>query len=153
VGLPDIDPGRIGIWGVSLGGYYAARVASGDSRVSACIALCGPYCLGDVWNQMPELSRNAFTVRSKSGSDAEAAQRAAELSMAGRAGQITAPILIVAGKKDRIFPWTDAERLATEIGDHAELLILEDGNHGCANVPYLHRYYSADWIAARLGIS
>src|ERR1022692_1070803 len=52
--LPGIDANRIGIWGVSLGGYYAARVASGDSRVRACIALCGPYCLGDIWDQLPE---------------------------------------------------------------------------------------------------
>jgi 2,6-dihydroxypseudooxynicotine hydrolase len=72
--------------------------------------------------------------------------------MAGRAGQITAPMLVVAGKQDRIFPWTDAERLAAETGDNAELLLLEDGNHGCANVPYRHRHYSADWMAAKLGI-
>ncbi len=150
-GLPGIDPGRIGIWGVSLGGYYAARVASADDRVRASIALCGPYCLGDAWDQMPELSRAAFTVRSKSGSDAEARQRAAGLSMAGRANRITAPLLIVAGKRDRIFPWTDAERLAREVGDSAELLLLDEGNHGCANVPYRHRYYSADWMADRLG--
>lgn len=149
-GLPGIDPGRIGIWGVSLGGYYAARVASGDDRVRACIALCGPYSLGDVWDELPELSRTAFTVRSKSDSEAQARLRAAELTMAGRASQITAPTLIVAGKRDRIFPWTDAERLAREIGHHAELLLLDEGNHGCANVPYQHRYYSADWIAARL---
>ena len=149
--LPGIDPGRIGIWGVSLGGYYAARVASGDDRVRACIALSGPYCLGDVWDQMPELSRAAFTVRSKSGSDAEARRRAAELSMAGRAERITAPLLVVAGKLDRIFSWAGAERLARETGDNAELLLLDDGNHGCANVPYRHRHYSADWLAAKLG--
>jgi 2,6-dihydroxypseudooxynicotine hydrolase len=34
---PSIDPGRIGVWGVSLGGYYAPRVASGDARVKACV--------------------------------------------------------------------------------------------------------------------
>jgi dienelactone hydrolase len=149
--LPDIDQGRIGIWGVSLGGYYAARVASGDERIRACIALSGPYRLGDAWDQMPELSRAAFTVRSKSGSDAEAKRRAAALSMAGRAERITAPLLIVAGKLDRIFSWTGAERLAQETGENAELLLLEDGNHGCANVPYRHRHYSADWMAAKLG--
>ncbi len=148
--LPGIDRDRIGIWGVSLGGYYAARVASGDDRVRACIALCGPYCLGDIWDGMPELSRAAFTVRSQSSSDAEARQRAAELSMAGLASRITAPILIVAGKRDRIFPWTDAQHLAAETGDNAELLLLDEGNHGCANVPYLHRHYSADWMASQL---
>jgi 2,6-dihydroxypseudooxynicotine hydrolase len=148
--LPGIDPVRIGIWGVSLGGYYAARVASGDERVRAAVALCGPYCLGDIWDQLPELTQAAFTVRSGSGSDAEARLRASELTMAGRAGLITAPLLIVAGKRDRIFPWQDAQRLQSEAGGEAELLLLEDGNHGCANVPYQHRHYSADWMASRL---
>ena len=149
--LPGIDADRIGIWGVSLGGYYAARVASGDRRVRACIALCGPYCLGDIWDQLPELTQAAFTVRSKSASDAEARLRASELTMAGLAGQITVPLLIVAGKRDRIFPWQDAERLRSEAGGEAELLLLQEGNHGCANVPYQHRNYSADWMAGQLG--
>jgi hypothetical protein len=35
---PGIDAGRIGVWGVSLGGYYAPRLASGDPRVRACAA-------------------------------------------------------------------------------------------------------------------
>jgi len=149
-GLPGIDPGRIGIWGVSLGGYYAARVASGDAAIRACISLCPTYCLGDIWDRLPDLSRAAFTVRSKSGSQEQARKRAAELSMAGLAGRITAPVLVVAGKLDRIFPWQDAERLASEIGSRAELLLLDDGNHGCANVSYKHRLYSADWMASRL---
>lgn len=148
--LPGIDADRIGIWGVSLGGYYAARVASGDARVRACIALCGPYCLGDLWDQLPELSRAAFTVRSKSTSQEQARHRAGELTMADLAHRITAPLLIVAGQRDRIFPWQDAVRLRDEAGGPAELLLLADGNHGCANVPYQHRPYSADWMADRL---
>lgn len=148
--LPGVDAGRIGIWGVSLGGYYAARVASGDSRVRACISLCPVYRLGDIWDGLPDLSRAAFTVRSKSASPDQARQRASELSMAGRAGLITAPVLVVAGKLDRIFPWQDADRLASEIGPSAELLLLEEGNHGCANVVYRHRPYSADWMARHL---
>jgi 2,6-dihydroxypseudooxynicotine hydrolase len=31
-----------------------------------------------------------------------------------------------------------------------DLLLLEQGNHGCANVIYRHRPYSADWMAQRL---
>jgi len=149
-GLPGIDAGRIGVWGVSLGGYYAARVASGDRRVRACVALSGPYCLGDVWDQLPELTRAAFTARSRSASQGAARKLAAELTLAGRAAAITAPLLIVAGQRDRIFRWQDAERLRAEAGGPAELMLLADGNHGCANVPYRHRPYTADWMAARL---
>ena len=148
--LPGVDPARIGIWGVSLGGYYAARVAGGDERVKATISLCPVYCLGDIWDRLPDLSRAAFTVRSKSESADQARRRAGELTMADRGELIRGPILIVAGKLDRIFPWQDAARLASEIGPHAESLLLEDGNHGCANVGYLHRPYSADWMAAKL---
>src|SRR5258708_10306312 len=137
-GLPGIDPSRIGIWGVSLGGYYAARVATGDAAIRGCISLCPTYCLGDIWDRLPDLTRAAFTVRSKSGSPEQARQRAAELAMAGLAGRITAPVLVVAGQLDRIFPLQDAERLAGEIGTHAELLQLEHGAHDRANRAQQH---------------
>ncbi len=148
--LPGIDQSRIGIWGVSLGGYYAVRFASGEPRVRACIGLSGPYCLGDAWDTLPGLSRRAFEVRSGSDSPEQARQRAAELTMAGRAADVTAPVLLIAGQRDRLFAYQDAERLAREIGPRAELLLLPDGNHGCANVSYRHRPYAADWMAARL---
>ena len=70
--------------------------------------------------------------------------------MAGRRGALTAPTLIVAGQQDRIIPWQQARQLAEEAAGPAELLLLEQGNHGCANVPYRHRPYSADWMARQL---
>ena len=38
-----------------------------------------------------------------------------------------------------------------EAGGPAELLLLEKGNHGCANLAPFHRYLTADWVAERLG--
>jgi dienelactone hydrolase len=149
-GLPGIDPDRIGVWGVSLGGYYAPRLASGDERVRACIALSGPFTFGEAWDQLPELTRLAFQVRSQSASAAQAKILAGELTLAGRTGMLTAPLLIVAGKRDRIVPWQQAQRLAQEAAGPAELLLLDDGNHGCANLPYRHRPVSADWMARML---
>ena len=32
-----------GIWGVSLGGYFAPRAAAFEKRIKACVALSGPY--------------------------------------------------------------------------------------------------------------
>lgn len=48
------------------------------------------------------------------------------------------------------FPWQDAQRLHEEAGPAAELMLLDDGNHGRANVTYRHRPYSADWMARQL---
>ena len=33
----------------------------------------------------------------------------------------------------------------------AALLLLEQGNHGCANLAPFHRYRTADWAAEKLG--
>jgi dipeptidyl aminopeptidase/acylaminoacyl peptidase len=147
---PGIDPDRIGLWGVSLGGYYAPRLASGDDRVKACIALCGPFSFGEAWDQLPELTRRAFQVRARAASAGQARALAGELTLAGRARKLTAPLLVVAGKRDRLFGWQQAQRLSQETAGPAELLLLEDGDHGCANVSYRHRPYSADWMARML---
>jgi 2,6-dihydroxypseudooxynicotine hydrolase len=150
-GEDGIDADRIGVWGVSLGGYYAPRVASGDQRVRACVALAGPYSFADDWDSRPILTQEAFRVRSKSPDMDTARRRAAELTMAGRAAKITCPLLAVMGKLDRLIPWQHAQRLVDEAGGEAQLLLLEHGNHGCANMAPFHRQATADWAAERLG--
>jgi alpha-beta hydrolase superfamily lysophospholipase len=150
-GLPEVDADRIGVWGVSLGGYYAPRVAAelGD-RVRACVALAGPYDFGACWDQLPLLTRQTFQVRARAADDEGARAIASTLSLEGRAADIVAPLLIVFGRQDRLIPWRHAERLQQTAGGEVELLMLEDGNHGCANVAPWHRPYAADWLAARL---
>jgi 2,6-dihydroxypseudooxynicotine hydrolase len=150
---PGIDPERIGVWGVSLGGYYAPRMASGVQQVKACIALAGPYNFGECWDQLPELTRAAFTARSFSRDQEEGRKRALELDLTDAAARIQVPLLVVAGKQDRLIPWQHAERLVAEAGGPTELIMLEDGNHGNMNVAAKHRYKSADWMARRLGAS
>jgi dienelactone hydrolase len=147
---PGVDPDRIGVWGVSLGGYYAPRVVSGVEQIRACIALAGPYNFGEIWDGLPLLTRNAFRVRSGTDDEESARDKALTLSLEGCIDGITVPLLVVMGKLDRIIPYEQAQRVADEIGDTAELLLLEDGNHGCANVAYKHRYRSADWMAEHL---
>jgi dipeptidyl aminopeptidase/acylaminoacyl peptidase len=149
-GLPEVDATRIGAWGVSLGGYYAPRIASGEPRVRAVISLSGPFQFGTNWQELPSLTRSAFRVRSFSKTDDEARRKALELSLAGRAGDIAVPLLIVAGRKDRLIPAENAELLARETGGPVELLMFEEGNHNCMNLTYRHRPRSADWMASQL---
>lgn len=149
--LDGVDADRIGVWGVSLGGYYAPRMASGEERVRACVALAGPYDFGDCWDRLPALTRDAFRVRSRAGTDGQARTAAHRLSMHRRASSIRCPLLVVTGKRDRLIPWQHAERLATEAGGPTTLLLLEDGNHGCMNVAARHRPATADWMATQLG--
>jgi 2,6-dihydroxypseudooxynicotine hydrolase len=146
----DIDALRIGLWGVSLGGYYAPRAAAFEKRVRACIALSGPFDLADAWDGMPELTREAFRVRSHCATEEEAKRNAATLTLKGIASRITCPLFIVAGKLDRVVPWRDAERLAQEAKGPVELLMIPDGGHVANNRSYRWRTQSADWMAERL---
>jgi dipeptidyl aminopeptidase/acylaminoacyl peptidase len=146
----DLDPVRAGLWGVSLGGYYAPRGAAFEPRVKACISLSGPFDWGEAWDDLPELTREAFRVRSKCASESETKRHAMTLSLKGVAERIACPIFIVAGKLDRIIPWRDAERLAGTVKGPVQLLIIEDGNHVANNRVYRWRAQSADWMAEQL---
>ncbi len=146
----DVDPTRIGMWGVSLGGYYAPRAAAFEKRIKACVALSGPYDWGKCWDGLPELTRDAFRVRSHARSGDEAQQKAAALSLKGVASRITCPLFLVAGKLDRIVPWDHAERLARQVAGPVELLVVEDGTHVVNNRPYRYRPQTADWMAEQL---
>jgi 2,6-dihydroxypseudooxynicotine hydrolase len=146
----DLDAGRIGLWGVSLGGYYAPRAAAFDQRIKACIALAGPFDWGEAWNGLPELTREAFRVRSHCATPQEAERHAATLSLKDAAQRITCPMFIVTGKRDRVIPWQHAERLARAVKGPAQLMLIEDGNHVANNRGYRWRLQSADWMADRL---
>jgi 2,6-dihydroxypseudooxynicotine hydrolase len=150
-GRSDVDPARIGLWGVSLGGYYAPRAAAFEHRLRACIALAGPYDLGNAWDGLPELTREAFRVRSHQRTQDDARRFASTLSLEGVARQIECPVFLVAGRRDRIIPWQDAERLAREVSGPVELLVIDDGNHVANNRPYRYRPRTADWLAEQLG--
>jgi 2,6-dihydroxypseudooxynicotine hydrolase len=148
---PDLDVARLGMWGVSLGGYYAPRAAAFEKRIKACVALAGPYDWLGTWDKLPELTREAFRVRSHAKDEAGAKANAATLSLKGVAKHITCPIFIVSGRLDRIVPAAEAEKLAAEVSGPCELLIIPDGNHVANNRPYLYRPQTADFLAKLLG--
>jgi pimeloyl-ACP methyl ester carboxylesterase len=148
----DIDTSQIGIWGLSLGGYYAPRAAAFEKRIKACIGICGPYDWGALWDKLPALTKDAFRLRSKSADDAEAKLNAAALSLRGVAEKIECPLFIVGAGLDRLCPPEDAQRLISEARGPTELLIVPDGNHVAHNRAYCYRPQTADWMAKQLGV-
>lgn len=150
--MKQVDSRRIGVWGVSLGGFYAARMASSDLPIKGTVVLAGPYSLGAAWKDLNPLTRHAFEVRSFSTSPAEAEKRAWDMTLEGCTTKITTPLMVIMGQRDRLFPWQDGERLSQEARGESRLVLLKEGNHGCANVIYRHRPLSADWMAKQLGV-
>jgi pimeloyl-ACP methyl ester carboxylesterase len=148
----DLDAKRIAVWGVSLGGYYAPRAAAYEKRFKACIALSGPFDWAQIWDALPELTRDTFRVRSHSRTEGDAKASAATLTLRDAAKHITCPLFVVAGRQDRLVPAAHAEMLASSASGPVELLMVEDGGHNANNRPYRYRSRTADWLAGQFGL-
>ena len=147
----DIDRNRIGVAGVSLGGYYAERAAAFEPRLKAVVGNCGPWNWAECWSVVPSLTRDAFRYHSGAKSEAEAVAMANKISLEGVAQRIKQPVLVIHGKLDRLIPEDQAHKIVKAIGNNAELAMFENGNHVCNNIPYIYRPLTADWLKEKLG--
>jgi pimeloyl-ACP methyl ester carboxylesterase len=149
VGRSDLDLERVGVVGVSLGGYYAPRSAAYEKRIRAVAAIGGPYNFEECWPRLPQITRETFQHHSGTSSEDEARAYAGQLSLDGVLPSVSQPLLVVFGKLDRLIPWQQAEQVAAE-APHAQLVMFPDGNHVCNNLPYKYRPLTADWMRDRL---
>jgi pimeloyl-ACP methyl ester carboxylesterase len=145
----DIDHDRTGAMGVSLGGYYAPRVAAFDHRIKAMVGLSGPFCFGETWEGLPPMTRQTFAVKAGASTDEEARERAMAFDLSGVCERIEVPALYVTGELDRLIPPQQTERQAKRTPG-GEFVCYPDGNHGCSNKPYRARPAIADWMRERL---
>ena len=146
----DLDAAHTGLYGISLGGYYALRAAAHERRLKAVVSNAGPYKFGDLWDQLPELTRQAFTQRSGASGHEDARRRADLLSLEG-IDRVLCPTLLVFGKLDRIIPFSEAERCSAIAG--VELVTYETGNHGVTDQAFESRTMLADWMHRHLSAS
>ena len=147
-----LDEQRAAIVGVSLGGYYAARAVSADPRWRAGASLGGCHSFAATWQQLPPLTRAAFTVRSGASSEADALRRAEQVTLeTAPDGGGDAPFLVVHGSQDKLFDDEQARLLAKHFGPRGELIVEPHGDHVCHNLAYRVRGELADWVGVRLG--
>jgi len=145
----DLALDRVGAVGVSLGGYYAPRAAAFESRLRAVVSVSGPCSFAECWEGLPVLTREAFRYYSGAADEEEARRRAALLDLCDVLPRLRQPLLVVAGKLDRLIPWEQAERMAAA-APRAELVLYPEGGHVCNNIPYKYRPLVADWMWEQL---
>ncbi len=148
-GRVDVDLGRVGAVGVSLGGYYAPRAAAFEPRIRAVVGISGPYDFGERWDDLPPLTRETFMVKSGARDEREGRSRAAALTLRDVADRLEQPALFVTGRLDRIVPWQQTERAARE-APRGSFVLFDQGSHVCSNIPYRYRPLVADWMSDRL---
>ncbi|MER7000031.1 alpha/beta fold hydrolase [Streptomyces sp. NPDC000410] len=126
--IDALDVARIGLVGLSLGGYFAARAAALEPRVAAVATVSGPFRLD--WEELPPPVRGIMAQRA-GGADA-AREFAHHVDLAALAPHIAAPLLVVDGGQDVIPGVTNGERLA-RLAPHGTYLPVPHGDHLLGN--------------------
>jgi dienelactone hydrolase len=144
----DVDAGRLGVYGVSLGGLYAPLVAAHDDRVDACVGLGGPFSIGPASAYNPSLQAG-FLHACHADSLAEADAITERLTLRDCVDDLTAPSLVIAGGRDTVIPPAQTRRIAEE-APGGELLYYPEGDHVCKNRTHRYRPRAADWLRDHL---
>lgn len=145
-GRPEVDETRIGVMGISLGGYYAPRAAAFESRFACCLAWGAQWDYHATWaarfarldaGQTPALSvpwRHLLWILSVQTRE-EALAKLKGFTLEGVASRIRCPFLLVHGEGDEQVPLADARRCLNAVGSkHKTLRVFsreEGGYHHC----------------------
>lgn len=107
----DVDTKKVGLQGISMGGYGVPRAASNEPRVTAAFMSSGSYDLGrDLFDYLPSIQeRVRWIIGARDLADARKMLR--EYTLEGRADKIRCPMLIGYSKDDRIMDPAGALKL------------------------------------------
>lgn len=141
---------RVGIWGNSLGGCFAARTASADSRLAACCVTGGTWMPMEILTRFP---RFIDRIRAMTGeADADRARAILHAHTLNRGdNRIGCPLLVLHGTADRLFsPERAVELAAWTPSTDSQVILWEGGDHCVYNHSEEKHCVAADWFAERL---
>jgi 2,6-dihydroxypseudooxynicotine hydrolase len=147
---PGVDTTCLGVYGVSLGGFYAPHVAANEPRFDACVGISGPFTVGPVSARGSALLREQFQWACRVDSMIEVDEITEAMTLREDIEDLTAPALMVTGANDHIIAPAQTQRIADR-APNGEFVCYDDGNHVCNNIPYKYRPYAADWLRRQLG--
>jgi len=159
----DINANQTGVMAISLGGYYAPRIASMDSRFKACVAWGAIWDYHATWKKRVEASMktdmsvpghhimwilNAETID-------EALRKLEDFRLDGVVQQMRCPFLLTHGEEDKQVPVKDAQALFDAVGSEDKTFklfsIKEGGSQHCQRDNLsLGVTYICDWLQKKL---
>jgi dipeptidyl aminopeptidase/acylaminoacyl peptidase len=162
----DVDKDRIGIMGISLGGYYAPRAAAFEPRFKACVSWGAIWDYHAVWQRRIDKAfqgslsvpgEHIMWVLGVPSLDA-ALEKLKDWRLAGVAEKVKCPYLVTHGERDAQVPLEDAKALFGAIGatdKTMKVFTVEEGGfeHCQGDNITLGITTVADWFADKLDAS
>ena len=160
---PDVDPSRIGMLAISLGGYYATRCAALDHRFAACVAWGAIWDYHAVWRRRIQsgfraaMSGPGEIITWVLGVDTleDALEKLKPFRLDGVAQEMRCPFLLTHGADDEQIPMEDAQALFQAIGSRDKsfrIFTTEEGGSQHCQRDYLTLGNTVifDWLAEKL---
>ena len=162
-GRVDVERDRIGVMGVSLGGYFAPRAAAFEKRFKACVAWGAIYDYHSVWKSRVEAAfKTSLSVPAEHitwflgvNTMEEALKKLEPFTLEGVAGKIECPFLLTQGEMDAQISMEIAHRQFTEVGSSDKdfkIFTREEGGaeHCQGDNLTIGMTYITDWFSDKL---
>lgn len=144
---PELDATRVGVFGCSMGSYWAPTIAARDERVKAVAAAMGCFMQKQtIFNVAPPNFRHNFMQMSNVLDDDEFDRMTERMTLARFADDLTCPVLLAHGEFDQLCPLTDARELFDSLHCPKELWVFENELHGLGRQRGEMFSWVADWL-------
>jgi dipeptidyl aminopeptidase/acylaminoacyl peptidase len=159
---PEIDPKRIGVMAISLGGYYAPRAAAFEQRYACSLAWGAQWDYQKIWRDRfgrlaradtPSLSVAALHISwvLHATSQDDAIKRLEPFKLDGVVQKITCPFLMLHGEGDEQIPLSEAQKCFDAVGSKQKTMKIftreEGGYHHCQiDNQSICSAYMWDWL-------
>jgi len=155
-GQPEIDPERLGLYGISMGSFWATQVAAAVPGLRGCAVafVCHEPGMQTLFNTSSPTFKLRFMYMAGYEAEAEFDAFAATLSLEGLAERVTCPYLVIAGEDDELSPIEHTYRLLEQVRAPKQLVVYQGERHslggGLASQLGPNRNtLVADWFADR----
>ena len=158
----EVDPKRIGVMAISLGGYYAPRAAAFEKRFACCIAWGAQWDYQQIWldrferlarADTPSLSVAAQHIAwvLNASSQEDALRRLEPFKLNGVVQKIACPFLMLHGEGDEQIPLSEAQKCFDAVGSKQKTMKIftreEGGYHHCQiDNQSICSAYMWDWL-------
>jgi len=159
----DVDPKRVAVMAISLGGYYAPRNASMERRFKACVAWGAQWDYQAIWRKRIAAAYDVplsvpghhLTWILNAKSVDEAVEKLEGFKLDGVVERMRCPFLLVHGEDDQQIEMSVARRLFRAVGSKDKTFKVfrsaEGGAQHCQmdNAP-LGAHFIHDWLKEKL---
>ncbi len=127
---PEVLPGKIALYGVSMGCFWSVRIAAREERVAAFCA--GVACFNPnntIFSQSSPRFKQVFMYMAGMADEAEFDAMVENMHCEGYGKKVRCPTLLVTGEFDPLSPLEDTLALFAELAPPKELWVFEDEYH------------------------